>query len=919
MARPLHVLIVEDNPLDAELVIRELRKAGFDPLGERVDAEGPYLEKLQPGLDVILSDFQLPQFNGLRALELLQERRLEVPFILISGTIGEDTAVDAMKRGAADYLLKDRLTRLGPAVQHAVEESRLRREKESARAALALREQALAQVSQGVLISDEKRRIIYANASFTEITGYAAEEIIGQNCALLQGPDTDPATVRKIRQALNAARSFDGEILNYRKDGTSFWNELSVSPIRAREGGPIRFIGILRNVTGQKLAREALLASEEHIRRERARLRALIDSIPDLIFFKDRNSVFLGCNKAFEDHLGIREADLIGKTDHNIVPEEMAGFYRGKDRELLDAGRPLRTEEWIHFQDGGGGIFETIKTPYYGPQGESLGLIGVSRDITARKKDEENLRLFAERLKLATEAGRLGIWEFDFATRRMEWDAQMRRLYGLPADAAGNVIEQAFSIMHPDDRERIREEFRAARKSAGPVFDTEFRIRRKDDGSEHFIRATATILHNERGQPSRMVGINWDVTRERLREKELTKALAQEKELSEKARAGDRAKSEFLAVMSHEVRTPVNGILGFAELLAQAPSLAPEHRAHAQTIVQSGEALLRILDDILDFSRLEAGLQIVTAPFSPRALLRDIRDLVMQQAAQKNLVLHFTVAESIPEFLEGDSGRLRQILLNIVGNALKFTPGGTISLSMKPLLDQPSTFVFSVKDTGIGISGEQINRIFQPFTQADSSISRRYGGTGLGLTISHRLAELLGGEISVKSEPGKGSEFFLSILLKTAASPRDLPDGPGPALDEHFAGNHPLKILVVEDDAINLRLVQALLRRLGYDALTAQNGLEAVEIYQKETVDCVLMDLQMPEMDGIEATRQIRLLERDGNHPAFISALTANIFPADRQRCIEAGMDDYLNKPVKLSGLARVLTRAAETAVPQGG
>jgi PAS domain S-box-containing protein len=911
MGRPLHVLIVEDSPLDAELVIRELRRSGFDPAWERVDTEEGFLAKLGPGLDIILSDFQLPQFNGLRALELLQERKLGIPFILISGTIGEDTAVDAMKRGAADYLLKDRLARLEPAIQHALEQSRLRREQESDRAALALREQALAQVSQGVLISDEKRRIIYANASFTEITGYQAEEILGQSCALLQGPGTDPATVRKIRAALDAGLSFEGEILNYRKDGTWFWNDLSLSPLRDHTGGPVRFIGIQRDVTERKLAREALKSSEKHIREERARLRALIDSIPDIIFFKDKNSIFLGCNKAFEHQLGLREADLIGKTDYEVVPKEMADFYRAKDLELLQAGRPVRTEEWIHFHAGGGGFFETIKTPYYGPQGESLGLVGVSRDITERRQHEETQRLVAERLKLATEAGRLGIWELDVITGKMEWDAQMRQLYGLAEQADCDVVEYAFSIMHEDDRERIRKEFRDAQKSSESVLDTEFRIRREDDGREHFIRAMAAVIHNDRNEPLRMVGINWDVTEERLREQKLTQALAQEKDLAEKARAGDRAKSEFLAVMSHEVRTPVNGILGFAELLAGAPALSPEHRDYAQTIVQSGEALLRILDDILDFSRLEARLQIAIAPFSPRALLADIQNLLAPQAAEKGLAIRCEVADSVPEYLAGDSGRLRQILLNIVGNALKFTPEGSVSLSMKPLLDQPSTFVFSVKDTGIGITPEQIGRIFNPFIQADSSISRRYGGTGLGLTISRRLAKMLGGDLSVKSRPGEGSEFFLTVLLQNAAEPRREPAGP--ALDVRFAESHPLKILVAEDDPINLRLVQALLRRLGYEVLSAKNGREAVAIFEKENPDCVLMDLQMPEMDGIEATQTIRSLEKGHDQPVFIAALTANIFPADRQRCMDAGMDDYLNKPVKLAGLARVLAGAAES------
>jgi len=419
------------------------------------------------------------------------------------------------------------------------------------------------------------------------------------------------------------------------------------------------------------------------------------------------------------------------------------------------------------------------------------------------------------------------------------------------------------------------------------------------------------VIRNETGEPRRMVGINWDVTDERVRENKLTTALAQEKELAEKARAGDRAKSEFLAVMSHEVRTPMNGILGFAELLSRAPLLPPEYHNYAQTIVQSGEALLHILDDILDFSRLEAGrLQVEGVRFSPRKMLGDIQTLLAQQAGDKQIEFLIQVEDEVPDFLEGDAGRLRQILLNLVGNAIKFTERGLVSIHMKA--GSSSTFEFAVKDTGVGIAPEQMARIFQPFTQADSSISRRYGGTGLGLTISRRLAELLGGRLTVKSQPARGSEFSVIVPLRHA-SPSEttaLVRSSEP-LDTSFAEKYPLRILVVEDDKINLKLIDTLIRRLGYQPFTAQNGREAVEVFCKEHPDCLLMDLQMPEMDGIEATEAIREQESSsGKKAAFISALTANIFPADRQRCFDVGMNDYLNKPIKIAALAELLVRA---------
>jgi PAS domain S-box-containing protein len=907
--------LVEDSPDDAELALRELRRAGFDPDWERVETEAAYLDRLHDGIDIILSDFQMPEFDGMRALRVLKELHLDIPFILISGTIGEEVAVQAMKQGATDYLLKDRLARLGPAVTHAIEESRLRKDRRTARETLALRERALGEVSQGVLICDENRKVIYANESFTTITGYEQDEVLGKSCAILQGPETDPATVQKIRTALAAYLPFEGEILNYRKDGTSFWNELSLTPIRDRRGGPIKFIGIQRDVTERKLAREALIMSEEKLKLERAQLRALIDSIPDLIFFKDPDSIYLGCNRAFEKYLGVTEADLIGRTDFDLKPET-ADFYRARDREVLTSGQPQVTEEWIHGLAGRGGQFETLKTPYYGPTGESLGLVAVSRDVTERKKASDELRAALDRLKIATQAAQLGIWELDVQRDETTWDAQMFAIFGMEPSVSREGVERWFRVMVPEDVPRCQQVIEDALFRNRDFFDLEFRIRRADNQQRRLIRSVGIVNRTPEGALLRMIGINQDVTEDRRREEDLTKALAHEKEFAEKARAGERSKGEFLAAMSHELRTPMSAILGFSELLTKSRSLPDDARDYAETILQSGEALLRILDDILDFSRLEAGrLQVEAAGFDPRKVTADLYNLFLPQAEERGLKLETTVEDSIPPLLVGDAGRIRQVLVNLVGNALKFTPEGSVSLSLRraaPRGDEVMRYEFLVKDTGAGISAEKIEAIFQPFTQADSSISRRYGGTGLGLTISRRLTELLGGTLTAKSTVGEGSEFLAVLPLKSPeqATSQQAP-AQSPFLNAEFARKYPLRILVVDDDRINLKLVQTLIRRLGYEPYAAQNGREALEIYDAKHPDCILMDLQMPEMDGIEATEAMRTLERRTNRPpAYISALTANILPADRNRCFEVGMDEYLNKPIRIVGLAQMLTNA---------
>ncbi len=1264
---PLRILVLEDNPLDTELMLRELRRAGFeDPEWLRVDSEEDYLDHLHADLDIILSDFEMPQFNGLRALELLKERGFDIPFILISGTIGEDVAVQAMKRGAADYLLKDRLARLGAAIQHALDESRLRRERKAAWETLRLRESALNEVSQGVIICDEKHLITYANTSFSRITGYSQDEIMGRNCNFLQGVDTSRETIQKMRAAIRAGQPFEAEILNYRKDGQPFWNDLSISPIRGIDGEPLRFIGIQRDITERKLAEEALSRKETE-------LRVLFDLVPAMIWFKDTENNHLRVNKHAAASIGRSVEELEGKPARHFYPKEADGFYAA-DLEVMRSGLPkLGIVEAIRDNRNQDLWLQTDKVPYCDEDGQVIGIVVMSQDITARKLADAALKeselryhtlfenmvegycycrllyagdkasdyiylevnqAFAPQTGLTNVVGRkvsevvpgihesnpeqliiysrvastgktekfethakvLDLWfsvsvysnrqehfvaVFDNITERKHAEEALRKSEerfaeafeqapigiallspegrwlkvnkalcdtvgyseqelvsrtfhemthpeDLPVDLAlvrrlvageissdqlekryihadGHFVpvllnvslvrdgqgeplyfiaqiqditermraqeelhwktafleaqvnssldativvdEQGRKILqnqkvaelfkipqhilddpddeqqvrwvtgmtkfpeefarkvthlyaHPDDiahdeialnngtildrytfpvvgqdgkyygrtwtfrdiseRKQAEEELRASRHFAesiaenstsviylydlqthvtdytnrnaaedlgyskaqisaagddfyrtlihpddlirlvpqtiklteaqdGQVFDFELRVKHATGELRWFWTRETVFNRHPDGTPWKILGTAHDITERKIAEEKLSEALAQEKELSEKARAGDRAKNEFLAVMSHEVRTPMNGIMGFAELLSQAP-LSPENHAYAQTIVQSGEALTHVLDGILDFSRLEAGrLQVADEVFSPRALLRDIHRLMAHQAAEKNVKIQLTVADSIPGLFQGDAGRLRQIVLNVVGNAMKFTQQGTISIALEHHPDQPSTFIFTIKDTGVGITDEQIGRIFQPFTQADSSISRKYGGTGLGLTISRRLAELMGGELTVKSKPGTGSTFFITLPFAIATATHEAPSvAPPETLDGEFALRHPLRLLVVEDDRINLKLIQALLRRLGYSPLTAGNGRAAIEVFQRENPDCILMDLQMPEMDGIEASIRIRALEKSPvRPPVFIAALTANIFPADRQRCLE--------------------------------
>jgi len=525
-------------------------------------------------------------------------------------------------------------------------------------------------------------------------------------------------------------------------------------------------------------------------------------------------------------------------------------------------------------------------------------------DDTERKRALIELQASREKLAEAQAIAHVGNWEFDLATDRLEWSDEVYRIYGhAPGSFTPHFRADYLPATHPDDRQKLLDALAYVLETRAP-HAIEHRII-LPNGDERVVEVRAQFPRADAaGNVVRLVGVVQDVT-------ERSRVSAELLAARDAAEAGSRAKSAFLANMSHEVRTPMNGVIGMAELLLREP-LGDKGRRYAETIQRSGRALLGVLDDVLDLSKVEAGqLRLEVAPLDLSALVIEMKDLFGEAARAKGIRLSLEVAPDAARWVTGDALRLRQVLLNLVSNAVKFTGQGTIAVSARG--EAGGAVRFEVKDTGIGIAHDQQARIFDAFAQAEDGTTRRYGGTGLGLSISRHIVGLMGGTIGVHSVPGEGSLFWFSVPLAEALAPgaAQLATGGGAPAGKALAGR---RVLVVEDEPVNAEVTRAMLLRLGVEVVTADDGAQAVVAHARQAFDCVLMDCQMPVMDGLEATRRIRGAEAAGGAERTpIVALTAHVLPEHRKDCIDAGMDDYLAKPFSATALEQVLARQLET------
>lgn len=532
--------------------------------------------------------------------------------------------------------------------------------------------------------------------------------------------------------------------------------------------------------------------------------------------------------------------------------------------------------------------------------GNVLRLVGSHSDITARKNAEQALADSRQRLEMALAAGELGMWDWDIAADQLYFSEGCFVVLGYEPDRVMRDPAVWRELIHPDDRALVFS--RLGDHLAGRLdrFACEFRMRHRDGSWRWSVSRGQVVYRDAQGRAARLVGTYQDITARKQSEEALRSA-------KEAAEAAARAKSEFLAMMSHEIRTPLNGVIGMTSLLLDSP-LSAHQREYVETIRSSGGALLGVINEVLDFSKIEAGrMELERLDFDVRATVEEAVALVADAAQQKGLALRVSIGEGVPTGVWGDPGRVRQVLLNYLSNAIKFTPAGEVRVEVAHTGSASGLKLrWSVSDTGIGLSPEQQKRLFTPFTQADASTTRRFGGTGLGLAICRRLTNLMGGEVGVESEPGRGSTFWFTMDLEPgrARPPADSLAPKAAAAFPPLSGH----VLVAEDNATNQRVARLLLERLGCRVDTVANGREAVEAARQGRYDLILMDCQMPELDGYSATRAIRAAEASSGSFTPIVALTANAQRGDSEKCLAAGMNGYLAKPVHREALASVVS-----------
>ena len=731
------------------------------------------------------------------------------------------------------------------------------------------------------------------NDRLCEIIGYDRETLLHKTFQDITHPDDLNRDLEHM-QALIAGTSeaYTIEKRYFRSQGDVIWIRLTVSANRDLAGRPEYFISIIEDIDGAKRAEIELADRESHLRR-------VIDNTLNFIGVMDVDGTLLEANATAIKAGGITREDVIGKKFWDCYWWSFDQSTANQLREAVEraaAGEVVRYDVTLRMANDTRMTIDFMLAPVFNDDRQVTYLIPSGFDISDRRRVEQTQEKTSLRLRMALRAGGMAAWEW--SPTESVWTKELYELLGLPETQPPSP-ELFFSLVHPDDIDALRNNWQSA-VDGTDNYEVEFRIIRPD-GAVRWIGGLGEVIRDPSSRVARMYGMNWDCTEDHVRSVRL-------RESERRANEANAAKSAFVANMSHEIRTPMTAILGYADLLREHVS-SEEAQNHLSTIRRNGGYLLEIINDILDLSKIEAGkLDLNLERFAPNHVIQDVRSVMEVRAKEKNLSLHVEYASKIPALIESDAKRLKQILINLVGNAIKFTKTGEVKIAIDCDVFDPPRLRFRVIDTGIGMTSEQQQKLFKPFSQGDCHITQQFGGTGLGLAISHRLARLLGGEIGVESKLGKGSTFALEIAIGNL---RDVPmvkpyDTTTNQNEDKVADAVKLAchVLLVDDRRDIRFLSRHILTTAGATVEECEDGLLAIEHFriclQKDACpDLILLDMQMPNLDGYETASQLRDLGFTGP----IIALTADAMQGDMSRCLKAGCNDYLSKPINATAL----------------
>jgi len=614
-------------------------------------------------------------------------------------------------------------------------------------------------------------------------------------------------------------------------------------------------------------------------------------------------------SKVAEEKFGYHKSEVTGKSIKILVPEDRLKELE-EEMQTVMAGNIIKGYETVRLHKNGKPVDVTISiAPVYSTNGTVNEAVAIYKDVSEKKALVKKLNEYEKKCKIALEGGQFGVWELNIKNRKLYHLNCWKKNLGYEESELDDRLDAWLSLIHPDDFPLVKNKFNK-HCQCKEEYVVEYRIRCKNN-SYIWIRSKGRVIEwNENGEPLRMIGTHEDISKERLIQEELKERYEQLEILKQEAESANKAKSQFLANMSHEIRTPMNGVIATLQLL-QLSNLTDEQRKYVNLLKNSADNLIAIIDSILDIAKLESGkIELNSEPFDLKESVSNIYQTYLLAANAKGLEAGCFFDPNIDREVIGDEIRLRQILTNLLSNAVKFTDKGYISFRTRLISSAADwqKIEFSVKDTGIGIDESYKPKIFENFSQGDLSKKKKYMGTGLGLAISKQLAELMNGDIHFESEVGKGSTFYFTCNLKKKINLHD-PDKENNISEQREIHNQPANekvVLCIEDNLINQEIIESIINKRGYKYLAAYDGNEALEKLKEHEVDLILMDIQMPGLNGYEVTSIIRNMEdKEKNIP--IIAMTAYAMHEDRDKCIKAGMNEYISKPIDIDKLYNIL------------